>query len=106
MLMGRVVGEVWATRKDPRVDGMKFLVVRQVDLGAKLKDTYVVAVDAVGAGVGELVLVVQGSSARQSEMTNAKPVDAVVMAIVDDINAVDKDWTAFDKKSIPPELLS
>lgn len=100
MLMGRVVGEVWATRKDARVEGMKFLVVRQVDLAMKLKDAYVVAVDAVGAGVGEMVLVTQGSSARQSDQTKDKPVDAVVSAIVDDVHAIDRDWTAFDKKTI------
>ena len=106
MLLGRVVGEIWATRKDPRVEGMKFLVVKQVDLEARTKDAYVVAVDTVGAGPGELVLVCQGSSARQSELTQSKPVDAVIMAIVDDVNTVDRDWTAFDKKSIAPGRLS
>ena len=106
MLMGRVVGEVWATKQDARVEGMKFLVVRQIDLQAGLKDAYVVAVDAVGAGVGELVLVTQGSSARQSEATNQKPVDAVVMAIVDDIHAVEKDWAGFDAAHIAADRLS
>jgi microcompartment protein CcmK/EutM len=100
MLLGRVVGEVWASRKDPRVDGMKFLVVRQVDLETRAKDAYVVAVDSVGAGVGELVLVCQGSSARQSEATTNKPVDAVVMAIVDDVHALDRDWAAFDAQTL------
>ena len=89
MLLGRIVGEVWATRKDPRVDGMTFRVVRGLRPDGEALGNYVVAVDAVGAGVGEIVLVAQGSSARQSEATKDRPVDAVIMAIVDDVNVDD-----------------
>ena len=105
MLMGRVVGEVWATQKDAKVDGFKFLVVRQIGLDRELAGSYVVAVDAVGVGVGEVVLVAQGSSARQCASTTGKPVDAVVMAIVDDIGVTERDWSEFDARRIEvPEV--
>lgn len=83
MLLGKVVGTVVATRKEPTLEGSKLLVVRGVDLDGKPTSTLVVAVDAVGAGVGELVLYASGSSARQTEATKDRPVDATVMAIVD-----------------------
>jgi microcompartment protein CcmK/EutM len=101
MLLGRVIGTVWATRKDPKVVGMKWLVVRALKLDRKPAEGFVVAVDAVGAGVGETVLVTQGSSARQTELTTNKPVDAVIVAIVDDVEIADKqDWTAFDRRGV------
>ena len=83
MKLGRVVGTVVSTRKDPGVDGLKLQVVRDLALDGTLKDGFVVAVDAVGAGPGEVVLVAAGSSARQTEVTQNRPVDAVIMAIVD-----------------------
>ena len=83
MLIGQVIGTVWATRKDPKLTGMKFLIVREVDLDGRPLSNFVVAADAVGAGEGEVVLVAQGSSGRQTELTDKKPVDAVIMAIVD-----------------------
>ena len=89
MILGKVVGTVWATRKDENLTGMKFLIVRHVDLDYRLKDQYVVAVDSVGAGVGEVVLVASGSSARQTEVTKNRPVDAVIMAIVDKLDLTD-----------------
>ena len=86
MLLGKVVGTVVSTRKEPTLSGSKFLVVRGLDLEGKPTSTLVVAVDAVGAGVGEWVLFASGSSARQTEMTKDRPVDATVMAIVDEID--------------------
>ena len=86
MLLGQVIGTVWATRKDPQLIGMKFLIVREVDLDGQPLANYVVAADAVGAGEGETVLVAQGSSGRQTELTDKKPVDAVIMAIVDKLD--------------------
>ena len=83
MLLGKVVGTVVSTRKEPTLTGSKFLVVRGLDLDGKPTATLVVAVDAVGAGVGEWVLYASGSSARQTEMTKDRPVDATIMAIVD-----------------------
>lgn len=87
MLLGKVVGTVVSTRKEPTLDGSKFLLVRGVDLDGKNTSTLVVAVDAVGAGVGEVVLYASGSSARQTDMTKDRPVDAVIMAIVDQVES-------------------
>ena len=83
MLLGRVTGTVVATRKEPLAEGWKLLVVRQLDAEDKETGGYVVAADAVGAGVGEVVLYASGSSARNTAMTKDKPCDAVIMAIVD-----------------------
>lgn len=83
MLLGRVVGTLVATRKDEKMEGLKFLVVRQVNLEGVETGNYVVAVDAVGAGVGEIVMYATGSSARQTVLTDRRPCDAVIMAIVD-----------------------
>ncbi len=83
MQLGRVVGTVVASRKEPRLEGLKFLVVSSLDVDGNESGGYVVAVDAVGAGVDEVVLYASGSSARQTEMTHERPADAVIMAIVD-----------------------
>ena len=89
MILGKVVGTVWATRKDEELVGMKFQLVKHVDLEYKLKDTFVVAVDTVQAGVGDIVLVTSGSSARQTAQTKNKPVDAVIVAVVDKLDVAD-----------------
>jgi microcompartment protein CcmK/EutM len=83
MLLGRVVGSLVASRKEPLMEGFKFLVVRQVGMDGKETGGYVVAVDAVGAGPGEVVMYATGSSARQTVATRDRPCDAVIMAIVD-----------------------
>jgi microcompartment protein CcmK/EutM len=83
MLLGRVVGTLVATRKEPSMEGFKFLVLRQIDVDGEEQEGYVVAVDAVGAGVEEVVLFATGSAARQTLATKDRPCDAVVMAIVD-----------------------
>jgi microcompartment protein CcmK/EutM len=84
MLLARVAGTVVATRKEPLMEGWKLLLLRQIDTENRDASGYVVAVDAVGAGVGEVVLYASGSSARQTEVTRDRPCDAVVMAIVDE----------------------
>ena len=89
MFLGKVVGTVWATRKDEQLVGMKFQIVKHVDLDYKLKDTFVVAIDTVQAGVGDVVLVATGSSARQTTVTKNKPVDAVIMAVVDKLDVAE-----------------
>lgn len=83
MQLCKVVGTVVATQKEPTLSGLKLLVVRQVDTDGHEAGGFVVAADAVGAGPGEFVLIAAGSSARQTTATNNRPVDAVVMAIVD-----------------------
>ena len=85
MKLGRIVGTVVSTRKDAGLDALKLYVVRDVSVDLKLKDSFVIAVDAVGAGVGEVVLYASGSSARQTKETDKRPIDAVVMAIVDTV---------------------
>lgn len=97
MLMGRVLGTVVASQKDAGLKGMKLHIVQQTDAYGQSKGSYVVAVDAVGAGVGELVLFASGSSARQTEVTQNKPVDAVIMAVVDEVELQGK--TAFLKSN-------
>jgi len=83
VLLGRVAGTLVASRKEPTMDGLKFLVVRHLDVDNNETGGFVVAADAVGAGVDEVVLVATGSSARQTEATRDRPCDAVIMAIVD-----------------------
>ena len=90
MVVGKVVGTVVATRKDEKLQGAKLLVVRQMDMEMNPKDTYAVAVDSVGAGYGEIVLCVSGSSARLTEATKGMPVDTAIMAIVDFIEVEGK----------------
>jgi microcompartment protein CcmK/EutM len=83
MLLAKVVGTVVATRKEPSLDGLKLLLVRPVTEDGLEAGVPLVAADAVGAGPEEMVLVASGSSARQTLATDKRPVDAVVMAIVD-----------------------
>ena len=83
MLIAQVVGSVVATQKDEKLENTKLLVLRIHDHENRPKDQYVVAVDSVGAGHGDVVLYASGSSARQTTLTKDKPCDAVVMAVVD-----------------------
>lgn len=83
MFLGKVVGTLVATQKEASLDGLKFLVVRRLSVDNQDEKGYVVAADAVGAGPGEVVMVATGSSARQTTMTDKRPCDAVIMAIVD-----------------------
>jgi microcompartment protein CcmK/EutM len=90
MILGKVIGTVWATRKDEAMVGMSLQIVRHIDLDFKMKEAFVVAVDTVQAGVGDVVLVATGSSARQTTVTKNKPVDAVIMAVVDKLDVTEK----------------
>ena len=83
MILAKVIGTVVSTRKEESVRGLKFMLVRPVDLDGNETGSIVVAADAVGAGPGEMVLYATGSSARQTIMTDRRPCDAVIMAIVD-----------------------
>ncbi|MBI5211615.1 MAG: EutN/CcmL family microcompartment protein [Elusimicrobia bacterium] len=83
MIFARVTGNVVCTAKDEKLVGAKLMLVQPVDLADQPKGNPLVAVDSVGAGEGELVLLVQGSSARQTARTQNNPVDAVIFAIVD-----------------------
>src|SRR5688572_8200333 len=83
MKLGRIVGTVVASRKDASLDSLKLLIVVNLSTTLEREGGYVVAVDSVGAGVGEVILYATGSSARQTAVTKDRPVDAVIMAIVD-----------------------
>jgi microcompartment protein CcmK/EutM len=86
MILGKITGQVISTQKDPGLNGYKLLIVQDVSVEAMgLKSSYVVAVDTVGAGMGELVIVVTGSSARLAEGAKDRPVDSAIVGIVDSI---------------------
>ncbi len=83
MVLAQVVGTLVSTQKEASMDGLKFLILQNVDMDGKATGSHVVAADAVGAGMHEMVLYASGSSGRQTKMTENRPCDAVVMAIVD-----------------------
>ncbi|MGE5182374.1 MAG: EutN/CcmL family microcompartment protein [Acidobacteriota bacterium] len=83
MVLAKVIGTLVASRKEPTLEGLKLLVVRACDVDGNPNGGIAIAVDAVGAGVGEVVLYASGSSARQTQATQNRPVDATIMAIVD-----------------------
>ena len=86
MILARVVGAVVATRKDPRLEGKKLLILQHVTPGGSPKDTYVVALDTVGAGANETVICVAGSSARMASGMKDTPVDTAIVGIIDQIS--------------------
>jgi microcompartment protein CcmK/EutM len=86
MILARVVGTIVATRKDPRLEGFKLLIVKPVAPDGKDEAGYVIAVDTVSAGSKETVIVVSGSSARMAEGCKDKPVDATIVGIVDTVS--------------------
>jgi ethanolamine utilization protein EutN/carbon dioxide concentrating mechanism protein CcmL len=83
MLLGRVVGTLVSTQKDEKLEGFKFLVVKRLNVENEETGEYVIAADAVQAGIGDVVMYATGSSARQTTLTDKKPCDAVLMAVVD-----------------------
>ena len=87
MMIGIVIGNVWATRKEDSLNGLKLMVVQRVDLADGQAHESFVAVDCVGAGIGERVLVVNGSSARKALRNQEAPVDAAIVGILDEKGA-------------------
>ncbi len=83
MVLAKVVGTVVSSQKEKSMDGLRFMLVQPVDVEGKPSGSTAVAVDAVGSGPGEYVLYATGSSARQTVVTDKRPCDAVIMAIVD-----------------------
>ncbi len=89
MLIGRVIGTVVASRKHERLVGSKIQIVQPLDPHLQAAQGFpIVAVDAVGAGVGEQVLVVMGSSARKALDNPQAPVDATIVGIIDQMDVV------------------
>jgi microcompartment protein CcmK/EutM len=85
MILARVVGSVVATRKDPRLEGKKLLILKPIGPDGKDEAGYVISVDTVSAGFRETVLAVSGSSARMAEGCKDTPVDSTIIGIVDTI---------------------
>ena len=86
MLLARVVGSVVATKKDPRLEGKKLLIVKPISPEGKDEAGYLIAVDTVGSGFRETVILVAGSSARMAEGCKDQPVDTAIIAIVDTVS--------------------
>lgn len=95
MNLARVAGTVVASQKEPSMNGSVLLLLERLSEELEPKGDFVIAVDAVGAGEGEIVLYASGSSARQTRATKDRPADAVVMAIVDSFSIGDR--TVFRK---------
>ncbi len=85
MIIGKVIGNVWATRKEEALNGLKLMIVRRIDLCKNKDQDSFVAVDFVGAGIGEKVLVATGSSARMGSENSVAPIDASIVGIVDEV---------------------
>jgi microcompartment protein CcmK/EutM len=85
MILARIVGTVVSTRKDPRLEGKTLLIVKPISPEGQDESGYLIAVDAVGAGYRETVLVVSGSSARMAAECKDRPVDAAIVGIVDTV---------------------
>ena len=87
MQLGRVKGTVVSTNKAAKLYGLKLLIVKPIDIETwQEKGNLVVAIDAVGAGEGEVVMIVSGSSSRQTNVTENKPVDTSIIAIIDSVD--------------------
>ena len=93
MILARIVGTVVATRKDPRLEGKKLLVAKPISPQGKDEAGYVVAVDTVGAGFRETVLIVSGSSARMASGLKDTPVDSAIVGIVDTVELDEEEAT-------------
>jgi len=97
MILAKVVGTIVSTQKDPKMEGIKFLMLEKIDpITLKGKNDFVVSMDSVGAGVGEIVFYVSGSSARFTKTTEGVPTDSAVIAIVD---LIEKDGSYTYRKS-------
>lgn len=100
MQIAKVIGSVVSTSKSEKLHGLKLLLVKPIDLDTfEEKGSAIVSIDAVGAGEGEIVMLVGGSSSRQTEMTTDKPVDSAIIAIIDYINVGKKQIFSKDKKN-------
>jgi microcompartment protein CcmK/EutM len=83
MIFAQVVGTVVATRREDGIDGARYLLVEECSCRGEARSRYHVALDVVGAGAGELVMIAQGSSCRQTAVSDRKPIDALICGIVD-----------------------
>ncbi len=86
MIIGRILGTVVSSQKDERLLGKKLLIVKPINLDGTDQSGYVVAVDTVGAGYHEKVIVVGGSSARMAEGNKDCPIDSAIIGVIDTID--------------------
>ena len=86
MLVAKVIGNIWATRKEESLSGMKMMIVEILDPLTKEQGKSFVAVDQVGAGIGDMVIVSTGSSARLAKLGRHSPIDAIIVGIVDQMD--------------------
>jgi len=84
MIIGRVINSIWSTRKEESLRGAKLMVVQLLDTPEEGKGKIIVAVDMIGAGIGERVLLTQGSSARRIYGFQDAPIDATIVGIIDE----------------------
>lgn len=91
MIVGTVVGSLWATRKHDKLNGLTFLIVESAMSGKAEQRQRFVAADHVGAGIGETVLVTQGSAARILAESQQAPIDAIIVGIVDTVSLADSE---------------
>jgi len=84
MMIGRVLNSIWSTRKDESLVGAKLMIVQLLDTPEEPKGKIIVAVDMIGAGIGERVLITQGSSARRMSGFEQAPIDSVIVGIIDE----------------------
>jgi ethanolamine utilization protein EutN len=92
MDIGRVVGSVWATKKNEHLEGQKLLVIKGLLGNGIEREGLIVAADIIGAGIGDQVLVVRGSSARHSIGKPTAPVDAAVVGIIDKVEVSENEY--------------
>jgi microcompartment protein CcmK/EutM len=90
MILGMVQGTVVATSKADGIEGAKYLLVNKCNQFGEVKNDYYVALDQVGSGHGEMVMMAQGSPNRQTERTTDRPIDASIIGIVDMIDQFEK----------------
>ena len=90
MEIGTVIGSVWATKKDEAINGQKLLVIDVMKRYRQEKESLLVAADVIGAGVGDMVLVCRGNSARMVVGNGETPVDAAMVGIIDTLDVAIK----------------
>jgi microcompartment protein CcmK/EutM len=90
MIFAEIVGTVVSAKSDEGIKGKKTLLVQVCNQKGKTRERFIVAVDLVGSGIGEMVIIAQGSSSRQTEETYEKPIDAVIIGIVDSVSENNK----------------
>lgn len=85
MILGKIIGNVITVIKDKKYKGLKLLIVREVDMNGNYKKNFFISVDLIGAGIGEIVMVVNGTSARSSEETKDKGLDSIIVAKIENL---------------------